>query len=524
MNEMGKNERDVFLSHRSTNKELVRKIVGRVEEQDCSGRKLMTWLDEAEIPPGASIPAHVNNGLEISRFFAICMTPDYFEEGSGWTHAEWHSALYLDPDNRNERILPLLLENCPYIPMLLRHLNMIDFREGKFEEGLSRLTSVLKGERLQRPTSYRGQLIKPDGRIDRQSLVAERSVPDSFPDVVKEELFCNLLPVSHLPTFVYSARLRDSLLGKRQKIRIPTKSEIKDTIKKTQMKDESSRVYTPMFRQFEDRIMTFHDLSEPDVGLESVIDESDVETLTTKELIADDDDRRIVTSLLNMALSRHAYRLDLVPDDQRFHRFYFSPLDGKERTVRWKPAKKWSSRAVAKPCIDDEDGTVKFWRHQGAYLKFIFLANRFFLQIVPTWVITEDGDKLMTGTRVTKLVNRWTGPERNMQVLYHVRFWSKVLSRGGPISIRAGDQILEVSTIPASIEQNYGIRQDRRDLLGLLDEQIDEIVQYEDELVTEATERGLIEEALMIDVEGYESDDSEEEWEDEEYEAIEFEG
>jgi len=119
--------RDIFLSHRGVNKPLVRNLAGDIEAEHFQGKSLLTWLDEAEIHPGQSIPAMVNFGLESSRFIGLVMTPDYFDpNATGWTDAEWHAALHTDPDNRRVRIIPLLLEDCPYIPMLLRHLNAID--------------------------------------------------------------------------------------------------------------------------------------------------------------------------------------------------------------------------------------------------------------------------------------------------------------------------------------------------------------------------------------------------------------
>jgi hypothetical protein len=60
--------RDLFLSHRSANKTIVRDLAGEIEAESFQGRGLLTWLDEAEIRPGQSIPAMVNAGLECSRF------------------------------------------------------------------------------------------------------------------------------------------------------------------------------------------------------------------------------------------------------------------------------------------------------------------------------------------------------------------------------------------------------------------------------------------------------------------------
>src|SRR5437868_6752152 len=99
---MGKRRstRDVFLSHRSIDKDFVRKLASDVESEMFRGRQLLTWLDEAEVRPGQSIVGMVNEGLEKSRFVALIMTPAYFTSESGWTDAEWHAALFSDPDNR----------------------------------------------------------------------------------------------------------------------------------------------------------------------------------------------------------------------------------------------------------------------------------------------------------------------------------------------------------------------------------------------------------------------------------------
>ena len=138
-----------------------------------------------------------------------------------------------------------------------------------------------------------------------------------------------------------------------------------------------------------------------------------------------------------------------------------------------------------------KDGVVQFWRHQGAYLRIVFLANKLYLQITPTWVLTDDGQRLRTGPRVGKTVMRWTGPERNLHLLYHVRFWSAVLKRGRPgptISVWAGDQSLELATVPAFVQQAFGIAFDQKDLLGLLDQEAQLLADQEDELADLAAE------------------------------------
>lgn len=477
-------KRDVFLSHRFSDKEFVRELSADVEGSADSARTLSVWLDEAEVRPGQSLPAMINQGLENSRFIALVMTPEYFKSESGWTDAEWHSALHGDPDNRKGQIIPLLVEDSPYIPYLLRHLRAIDFRGSRYKEGLREFLSVLRDEPLPRPITHRGQLITSGTRIDRSSLIAERAVPDADPDVITETLYCNLLRVERLPKYVYIAPVADGLLKTKGAKRVlPSKSRLKDEIRAAQEDAgvEQSRRFMPAFRLFEGQVVTFHDLEEADNPLAAIIDEKQIAAIDLASFMRNEDLRRLVVSLMNMALGRHMFHAGLIADEEKIGRYFFPPKDGDAHTITWVPRKKKAVRTVAKPVM--KDGKVLYWRNLGAYLQFTFLVNKFYLKISPTWVITKDGERPVGGPDISKRVAKWTGPERNLQILYHVRFWTTILKgRGGPISVRAGDQSVEIAPVPAMIQQSYGIIDDQRDLMSQLDEEAAIIAAEEEEL------------------------------------------
>jgi hypothetical protein len=42
-------------------------------------------------------------------------------------------------------------------------------------------------------------------------------------------------------------------------------------------------------------------------------------------------------------------------------------------------------------------------------------------------MLTEDGKQVIAGPDVGRIVSRWLNQERNLHVLYHVRFWTSVL-------------------------------------------------------------------------------------------------
>lgn len=493
------NFRDIFLSHRSADNEFVRKLVRDIEENTYQGRKLLTWFDEAEIRPGQSVVGMVNEGLEKSRFIGIVMTPDYFASESGWTDAEWHAFLSIDPDNRKGRIIPLIVKDCPYVPYLLYHLKAIDMRTRRYNKGLSELLMVLREEPLPRPSVYRGQLITPSGMITRQTLYAERNVPEGDPDVIRENLHCNLIPVERLPQNIYTAPILRQLYKVHQdgSTKLPSKQHIKEEIRVAQKKTQVKNPFVPAFRLFENKIVTFHDLENPDGPFNTIIDNQKIQNDATSDWMLDEDDRRILVSLLNMGVSRQLINIGLVPDEDKQWRFFFPPKDGGPNVIEWRPFKRKIKREVVGPRFD-KDGNIAFWRHLAAYLKLIFLANNFFLQIRPTWVFTEDGIIVKRGPNLTRLVNRWTNPERNIHVMYHVRFWTSILRRGsGPISIQVGDQYMELSNRPALIELPYGISDDQKDLMRYLDDAVPFIEQAEDEFIKLAADEIELEEELL---------------------------
>jgi transcriptional regulator with XRE-family HTH domain len=481
--------RDIFLSHRTSDKQFVRELAADLEKENSGNENLRVWLDEAEVRPGDSLPRMINEGLEKSRFIALVMTPEYFMSGSGWTDAEWHAALHSDPDNRRGRIIPLIVRDCPYIPYLLRHLRAIDFRGYHYQAGLRELISVLRGEPLPRPITHRGQLITSGTKIDRSTLIAERAIPDAYPDAVAEpeRLYCNMLPVERLPKYIYLAGVAQHLLSAKRRggFTIPSKSRLKEIIRAGQEADgiEPERRRMPSFRVFGDRIVAFHDLENPEGPLAEIVDENEIEINEVTSFLRDPELRNLLVSLLNMSLQRHLSRCGLVIDTEKQGRYFFPPKEGASHIVSWIPRKKRATRTVAKPVLKDNE--VTYWRHLGAYIKPLFLANKFYILIRPTWVITHDGTTPIAGPQVGRRVARWTGPERNLQVLYHVRFWTNVLrrGRGGPISVLAGDQAIEIATVPAMIHQAYGIASDQRDLMRLLDDEAPLIAAEEDELV-----------------------------------------
>src|ERR1051325_1112131 len=106
---------DVFLSHSSKDKALVRPLAERLRRDG-----LRVWFDEWEIRAGASIPAKVEDGLEHSRVLVLCMSANAF--GSDWASLEVGTFRFRDPLNKERRFIPLRLDEAPIKGSLVQFL------------------------------------------------------------------------------------------------------------------------------------------------------------------------------------------------------------------------------------------------------------------------------------------------------------------------------------------------------------------------------------------------------------------
>jgi hypothetical protein len=96
---------DVFISHSSKDKPVVRELANRLKQDG-----LRVWLDEWEIQPGDMIGLKIQQGLERSRTLLMVMSQAYF--ASEWSTLEHQILLFRDPTNAQRWFIPLLIENC----------------------------------------------------------------------------------------------------------------------------------------------------------------------------------------------------------------------------------------------------------------------------------------------------------------------------------------------------------------------------------------------------------------------------
>jgi hypothetical protein len=100
---MGTEIRDIFICHASEDKaKIVSPIVEALKQSDIT-----YWFDEAEIKWGDSITQKINEGLRISQYVIVILSPAFI--GKNWPERELNAVLSIEASKGEVKVLPLLV-------------------------------------------------------------------------------------------------------------------------------------------------------------------------------------------------------------------------------------------------------------------------------------------------------------------------------------------------------------------------------------------------------------------------------
>src|SRR5258708_17274247 len=166
-------EFDVFLSHHSQDKTLVRVLAERLADE----AELRLWFDEWELIPGRKWQEDLERALDLSASCAVFLRPN----GPGpLQNEEVRSILDEHVRDADYRIIPLLLAGADpnekkTLPRFLRNRGWVDLR--KFDdESFRRLVGAIRGEKPGRGPSARNSLLAKlanGDSLDRQGAAAQ---------------------------------------------------------------------------------------------------------------------------------------------------------------------------------------------------------------------------------------------------------------------------------------------------------------------------------------------------------------
>ncbi|TXK37900.1 DUF4365 domain-containing protein [Pontibacter qinzhouensis] len=173
---------------------------------------------------------------------------------------------------------------------------------------------------------------------------------------------------------------------------------------------------------FKNQIITFHDLSDHNKPISSVVDTSLVESFTPEDFCSiSEDHKNIFKSLLRNCMQQVLYKQKFEWDveDKLFRYIAPNPIEGNfEKKESWVGTKQ-AKRTVFKARYWDK-GKFHYCTHFAFSIDIKDFGDRWYLCINPTWAVTVNGQrKSKVGY---KKVSQLKKLERNSSVYNHLRF------------------------------------------------------------------------------------------------------
>ncbi|HWY27816.1 MAG TPA: toll/interleukin-1 receptor domain-containing protein [Candidatus Sulfotelmatobacter sp.] len=429
-------EWDLFLCHTAVDKEWVRELAARLENETSQQRKIRVFFDEWEIQPGTNVVVNLENGVAKAKFVGVVLSPEMLD--AEWPTLEWTMAVYEDPSGRRGKVVPILRRDCD-IPPSLRIRNILDFRKPeKVERSYAKLLAILSDTPLPRGAG------EPSSTSSKPTGMEHVVEPLEFADRVTEQLASNLFPVRAYPSTIWSADTIAQSIG-----------EVYAHLRKFLMSET-----LPTFCLRENKLHTFWNLNDKACPFRGLLSsEVAISQEESKQWVLDQNKRNWLLELVNRTLWNNCENIGLYRD-RKHNRIFFLPQDGHDRVVEWNTGRRKSSRTVVKRYQRGNQGNV-FWAHQSAVTRIIDIDDRLFLRIEPGWTFTTNGVEPLPRDKIGSISTRWMFDEYNPSIFYHLRFWIFILSRGkNGITLQAGKSEIEIENTPTTTEMHWGIEGD----------------------------------------------------------------
>jgi hypothetical protein len=383
-----------------------------------------------------SWPAWMERRIAWAENVLVVCTPTYLrrwnneEKANVGLGAQWESLLtrqhlYESP-GVNEKFVPVLVasEHVHCIPKPLSDVTRIDLsRVGGFESLRRRLLKIPPAEKPPIRTSLAPVQVAEGFFTDREKSSHPR--PESFGLALAEEsLFPNLFRVSFADE-IHKARviakpktkLREYLAAVWQKVGTADEPPVDYWI-------ENRVVHT--FRSFDDpfwKALTRAGAIKPQRSIQS-------------SLLANSgrfEDKNLFIKLLNRCLDHLCAAPEMsqrmaFSKDMNCHLFVAAP-DTTVGRIKVKAVKQEATRTVYEAIPDHKDpATTQHWQHQAFRHFFLRLGQEWYLNVIPFWAFTADGQITPSRWQKSSSANM-RKPEKNRAVLGHVMFWSSILCR-----------------------------------------------------------------------------------------------
>lgn len=262
------------------------------------------------------------------------------------------------------------------------------------------------------------------------------SILSGEPDEINENIFSNLFELVKIPEYVYLA----------------TKKQLDDSSIKFVLK--SAGVFPEFFYKFKEwnkQIITFENLSEETNPYTNLIDSHDVHKELVMLWLNDPEKSRIIMELLNRELTHYAIARGLYYDKYSDKLFYPTSFD--KRFEQWPGRYSKSKKQVAAKIYASQLQRYIFY-HAAIHCNFLRIGDKIFFRILPTFIITEDGKRPISGEKEGTIITRLSYNRYNSIYLNNILFWIHQLGTGQNIKIK---DYLEILANPTMLNTPVGI-------------------------------------------------------------------
>jgi hypothetical protein len=280
---------------------------------------------------------------------------------------------------------------------------------------------------------------------DHERWVRERLSPDqrfiqssTFVQQVNEKLHSSLLPVTHMPLYVYSAPCALS------------PSEIQAYLASNDPGE--SNVYLP-FVCSEKQLITFCNLDDSNGPFRQCINVRECKREAGSVWWPDPDLARLYIQLLNRTLHKITGRRGLRLD-KGHQRYYFEPLGEPDNpqprkvTYRGLQGRPTERNVAWRPRVRRTGQFKNYWEHMAISLQFHRVGDHSWcLSLRPEHRYTLDGTTPLESKQITRKATKRASRTRNYDVLGELHFWRDFLAESSPhIICSFGNQYLVIDT------------------------------------------------------------------------------
>jgi hypothetical protein len=308
------------------------------------------------------------------------------------------------------------------------------------------------------PGAYELTLINKRIRNENYRL----SLLGGEPDMVEETLYSNLFEITSVPKYVYEA---DSLNY--------DNVSIKTLLKQNKIFPE----FYYKFKFWNKKLITFENLQDNDNPYRQLVDTKTICKTSLQQWITNADKHPQIIELLNREIKHFIISRGLWHNQDKDNFFY--PSESESRKEVWQSRYRKSNKTVAAKMYAEQIKKSIYW-HIAFSVNVLHLRDRFYIRILPTFVITENGRNPISNFTIGTIITRLSYSKYNSIYLNTVLFWIYQLGTSKDILLT---DYMTICSKPVEIKINAGILFDMPSSEFTLDIADDEI--YADEEIND---------------------------------------